>query len=194
REPRQIRSPPLPGTLSLSPYIGLVGQYSPTAFMAGILAGEEPIDHFQKGMIREGANLPPAVLRTMQIHIAEEARHISWANEFLKTHMPDRSWRFKAFATVAFPLTLRWLAHEIMASPKSFGKQFDIPEDVMRQAFWRSPQSRKIMASFFDETRALAEEIGLMNRVGRWMWKRCGIAGETARYRSAPNREAQLIA
>ena len=33
-----------------------------------------------------------------------------------------------------------------------------------------------------------------MNRVGRWMWKRCGIAGETARYRSAPNREAQLIA
>ena len=178
----------------LSPYIGLVGQYSPTAFMAGILAGEEPIDHFQKGMIREGANLPPAVLRTMQIHIAEEARHISWANEFLKTHMPERSWRFKAFATVAFPLTLRWLAHEIMGSSKSFGKQFGIPEDVMRQAFWRSPQSRKIMASFFDETRALAEEIGLMNRVGRWMWKRCGIAGETARYRSAPNREAQLIA
>jgi hypothetical protein len=130
----------------------------------------------------------------MQIHIAEEARHISWANEFLKTHMPERSWRFKAFATVAFPLTLRWLAHEIMGSSKSFGKQFDIPEDVMRQAFWRSPQSRKIMASFFDETRALAEEIGLMNRVGRWMWKRCGIAGETARYRSAPNREAQLIA
>ncbi len=68
----------------LSPYIGLVGQYSPTAFMAGILAGEEPIDHFQKGLIREGANIPPAVLRTMQIHIAEEARHISWAHEFLK--------------------------------------------------------------------------------------------------------------
>jgi hypothetical protein len=178
----------------LSPYIGLVGQYSPTAFMAGILAGEEPIDHFQKGLIREGANIPPAVLRTMQIHIAEEARHISWAHEFLKTHLPERSWRMKAFASVAFPLTLRWLAHEIVAPPKSFGEEFGIPRAVIKDAFWRSPHSRKILSGYFGEMRALCDELGLMNRVGRWVWKRCGIDGEAARYRGVPDREAVALA
>ena len=131
----------------LSPYIGLVGQYSPTAFMAGILAGEEPIDHFQKALIREGADIPPAVLRTMQIHIAEEARHISWANEFLKTHWSQRSWRFRAFATVAFPVLLRYLAFEIMTpQKKAFMAEFDIPQSVFREAFWRGPRARCLAA------------------------------------------------
>lgn len=179
----------------LSPFIGLVGHISPSAFMAGILAGEEPIDHFQKALIREGANLPPAVLRTMQIHIAEEARHISWANEFLKTHWPERSWRMKAFATVAFPLLLRYLAYEIMTpSKKIFMAEFDIPAEVFREAFWRGPQARRIMAGYFPEMRALAADLGLMNRVGRRLWKICRIDGDAARYRSAPEREAIAIA
>ncbi|KWX66100.1 diiron oxygenase [Mycobacterium sp. NAZ190054] len=178
----------------LSPYIGLFGQWMPIGFMAGILAGEEPIDHFQKALLREGAELPPAVLRTMQIHVAEEARHISWAHEFMKTHAPTMSWRMRAFACLAFPLVLRWLSHEIMAPPKSFREQFDIPEEVIKEAFWRSPHSRKILVGYFAETRALSEEIGLRNRVGRWAWKRCGIDGEPARYRGEPDRRAASIA
>ena len=42
--------------------------------------------------------------------------------------------------------------------------------------------------------RSLSEELGLMNRVGRWVWKRCGIDGEAARYRGVPDREAVAIA
>ncbi|MCV7192125.1 AurF N-oxygenase family protein [Mycolicibacterium brumae] len=178
----------------LSPYIGLVGHYSPTAFMAGILAGEEPIDHFQKGVIREGANVPPAVLRTMQIHIAEEARHISWANEFLKTHMAKRSRGFKLFATFAFPLTLRWLATEIMTPPKSMARELGIPRKVWKEAFWRGPHARKVMAGYFPEMRALSHELGIMTPLGRRMWKLARISGEEARYRGEPDREAIAIA
>ena len=47
--------------------------------MIGILGGEEPIDHYQKAMLRDGGELPPAMQRAMEIHIAEEARHISFA-------------------------------------------------------------------------------------------------------------------
>jgi hypothetical protein len=178
----------------MAPFIGLVGHISPSAFMAGILAGEEPIDHFQKALIREGADIPPAVLRTMQIHIAEEARHISWANEFLKTHWSQRSWRFRAFATVAFPVLLRYLAFEIMTpQKKAFMAEFDIPQSVFREAFWRGPRARQIMAGYFPEMRALAGELGLMNRVGRRIWKLCRIDGDAARYRSAPDREAIAI-
>ena len=74
-----------------SPLLGFAGGYLPVILMIGILAGEEPIDHYQKSILREGADLPPAVLRAMEIHIAEEARHISFADEFLRLRIPRLS-------------------------------------------------------------------------------------------------------
>ncbi len=50
------------------------------------------------------------------------------------------------------------------------------------------------MAGYFPEMRALAADLGLMNRVGRRLWKICRIDGDAARYRSAPEREAIAIA
>ena len=58
----------------LSPFIGVAGGYAYIILFMGILGGEEPIDHYQKAVIRQGDVMPPAVLRCMQIHIAEEAR------------------------------------------------------------------------------------------------------------------------
>ncbi|ORA80096.1 hypothetical protein BST28_10180 [Mycolicibacter kumamotonensis] len=171
-----------------SPYIGLVGGRYPIIFVIGILAGEEPIDHFQKALIREGAGLPPAVLRTMQIHIAEEARHISFANEFLKVHVPTMTPRRRRIISVLFPLAMRWLAGEIMAPPKSFAEQFGIPPEVMRAAFWRGPASRRILAGYFGEMRALSDELGLNNRASRLAWRLLRIDGPRARYRGEPDR------
>ena len=172
----------------LSPYIGLVGGRYPIIFVIGILAGEEPIDHFQKALIREGGNLPPAVLRTMQIHIAEEARHISFAGEFLKTHVPRMTRRRRAIVAVLFPVAMRWLAGQIMAPPKSFAAQFDIPRGVFREAFWRGPTARRILAGYFGEMRTLVDELGLSNRVSRLMWRMLRIDGPRARYRGEPIR------
>jgi len=171
-----------------SPYIGLVGGRYPIIFVIGILAGEEPIDHFQKALIREGASLPPAVLRTMQIHIAEEARHISFANEFLKVHLPKLTRRRQRVISVLFPMAMRWLAGEIMAPPKSFAEQFGIPPEVMREAFWRGPASRRILAGYFGEMRALSDELGLNNRASRLAWRLLRIDGPRARYRGEPDR------
>lgn len=172
----------------LSPYVGLAGGRYPIIFVIGILAGEEPIDHFQKALIREGANLPPAVLRTMQIHIAEEARHISFATEFLKVHVPRMSRRQRAITSVLFPVAMRWLAGQIMAPAKSFAAQFDIPKPVFAEAFWAGPASRRILAGYFGEMRTLSDELGLTNRVSRRVWRLCRIDGPRARYRGEPDR------
>ena len=59
----------------------------PRRLFIGILAGEEPIDHYQKALLRSDVDIPPAVERVMQIHVAEEARHISFAGEFLHAHL-----------------------------------------------------------------------------------------------------------
>ncbi|WP_092808654.1 AurF N-oxygenase family protein [Rhodococcus globerulus] len=172
----------------MSPYVGLLGARFPVIFFIGILAGEEPIDHFQKDLIREGKDTVPVMLRTMEIHIAEEARHISFAHDFLRTHVPRLSPFGRAMTSVAFPGAMRWLSGEIMAPPKEFAEKFDIPDSVIREAFWDSPTSRRILGNYFGEMRALADELGLMNPVSRRAWKKFGIAGDRARYRGEPRR------
>ena len=176
-----------------SPVIGLLAGYVPVTLMIGILAGEEPIDHYQKQILREGGEMPPAVLRAMEIHIAEEARHISFAGEFLRLRVPRLGRVERAVISVAFPAIMRVLAGEIMTPPRAFQRRFGIPDDAFREAFWASPKSREIMASYFGDMRALAAEIGLMNRVSQHVWKRLGIDGEPSRYRGEPDRRAQVI-
>ncbi len=174
----------------LSPFIGVAGGYAHIILFIGILGGEEPIDHYQKALIRAGGDIPPAVLRTMEIHIAEEARHISFAHEYLTAHIERLGLPSKAVCALAFPLAMRWLAGEIMAPPRSFARQFDIPHEVMREAFWRAPDSRRILSGYFDDVRKLAGDLGLMKPPARLLWRVLGIDGPTSRYRSEPVRRA----
>ncbi|MFC4128237.1 AurF N-oxygenase family protein [Nocardia rhizosphaerae] len=179
---------------AMSPLIGVAGGYAHTILFIGILAGEEPIDHYQKAVIREGATMPPLVLRTMEIHIAEEARHISFAGEFLALHIGRMGTFNRGVCSVAFPLAMRWLASEIMAPPRSFAKEFDIPREVIEQAFWKSEHSRKILSGYFADMRKLTEELGLMNPVARRLWRALGIDGPASRYRSEPERGLRRVA
>ncbi|MGC0364651.1 hypothetical protein ABH922_002635 [Rhodococcus sp. 27YEA15] len=172
----------------LSPVIGVLGAKFPVIFFIGILAGEEPIDHFQKQLIREGRDAPPAMLRTMEIHIAEEARHISFAHEFLRNHVPELSRASRAVTSVLFPLAMRWLAGQIMAPHKAFAVEFGVPDEVMKSAFWKSPHSRRILQGYFGDMRTLATELGLMNGVSRRVWRGLHIDGDRARYRGEPIR------
>lgn len=72
----------------ISRFLPLAASLLPEAFFTGVLAGEEPIDHIQKAILRSGAEGHPLLTRIMQIHVAEEARHISFAHEFLRTKVP----------------------------------------------------------------------------------------------------------
>lgn len=183
-----------PAFRAASPFIGLAGAYVPVILFIGILGGEEPIDHYQKGLIREGGNIPPAMLRTMEIHIAEEARHITFAGDFLRVHVERLNRPRKFVSSLAFPIVMRWLAGEIMTPPREFAKKFDIPKEVFREAFWRSEHSRAIMNGYFGDMRKLATDLGLMNPVSKKLWKALGIDGKPSRYRGEPDREAQEIA
>ncbi|MCA0158762.1 diiron oxygenase [Tsukamurella sp. M9C] len=177
-----------------SPMIGVLGGYAHVILFMGILGGEEPIDHYQKAIMRHGGQVPPLVLRTMEIHVAEEARHISFAHEFLHAHLRDMTKRQKRICALAFPLAMRWLVGEIFTPPKEFFETFEIPREVKREAFWRGPTARALLNDYFAEMRALADDLGLMTPVGRLMWKLLKIDGHKARYRGEPTRPAQLAA
>jgi hypothetical protein len=174
------------------PLLGFVGGYEPLGLMIGILGGEEPIDHYQKTLLRS-QEMPPLVQRSMEIHIAEEARHISFAVAFLKQRVPHTNRVQRWVLSLAFPVIMRWLAGEIMTIPRSMAKRFDIPKDVYREAFWKSDKSREILASYFGDMRSLVAQTGLSNRTSRRLWKRLGIAGEPSRYRGEPDRTAIVL-
>jgi hypothetical protein len=158
----------------------------PVSFFIGVLAGEEPIDHTQKAIMRADHDLPPLMSRIMQIHIAEEARHISFAHEFIKRRGPrlDRVDHF--IVALLFPLIMRIAADLIMIPPKAFRREFGIPRSVMKELYWKAPESRERLRSMFTDARMLAEQAGLMTRTSRLMWRLCKIDGRPSRYRSEP--------
>jgi hypothetical protein len=173
----------------IQPVIPLVAGPLPIPFWFGILAGEEPIDHTQKNVLREGKALHPIMERVMAIHVAEEARHISFAHEYLRKRVPHLS-RFKRFwLSLYVPLTMRVLCSAIIVPPRAFWKEFDIPRSVRKEIFFSSPESRKMLRDMFGDVRMLCKDTGLMNPVAKLIWRICRINGDASRYRSEPQRQ-----
>ena len=171
-------------------FLPLAGRWVPAIFITGVLAGEEPIDHVQKSIIRAGTDLHPLLRRVMQIHIAEEARHISWAHEYLKRTAARMDWLNRFVFSLAFPVVMRVLCDIIVKPTPAFRKEFGIPRKVLNELYFDSPDSRKLLQDLFADVRMLAEEAELMNPVSRQVWKLLKIDGRPARYRSEPARAA----
>ena len=173
----------------LQPFIPLVAGPLPIPFWFGILAGEEPIDHTQKNVLREGKALHPIMERVMAIHVAEEARHISFAHEYLRKRVPHLPRRKRFWLSIYVPLTMRTLCSAIIVPPRAFWKEFDIPRSVRKDIFFSSPESRKMLRDMFGDVRMLCQETGLMNPVAKLIWRLCRINGDASRYRSEPQRQ-----
>jgi hypothetical protein len=168
--------------------IPLVAGPLPVAFFIGVLAGEEPIDHTQKNVLREGKALHPIMERVMAIHVAEEARHISFAHEYLRKRIPHLNRRRRFGLSLYMPVVMRTLCQAIIVPPRSFWKEFDIPRSVRKELFFRSPTSRAMLRDMFADVRMLAHDTGIMNPVAKLMWRICKISGPPSRYRSEPQR------
>ncbi|WP_183097561.1 AurF N-oxygenase family protein [Nocardioides pelophilus] len=173
-----------------SPVIPWVASIFPEWFFTMVLAGEEPIDHIQKSILRSSDELHPLLERIMQIHVAEEARHISFAHEYLQQRVPELGPVRTALLSVLYPITMRVACDLIVVPGKELTTDMGVPRKVVKDAYWRSDDAQRMLRDFFGDVRALAEETGLMNPVSRRVWKLLGIAGPTSRYRSEPVRAA----
>lgn len=173
----------------LSALIPMAAGPAPIPFFFGVLAGEEPIDHTQKAVLREGKTLHPIMERVMAIHVAEEARHISFAHEYLHKRVPHLRWRKRFLLSLYVPVVMRVLCSAILVPPRSFWKEFDIPRSVRKDVFFRSASSRKWLSDMFSDVRMLCHDTGLMNPAAKLMWRICKINGAPSRYRSEPQRQ-----
>jgi P-aminobenzoate N-oxygenase AurF len=160
----------------------------PSTFFFGVLAGEVPIDYLQRSMLREGRSLHPILENVMAVHVAEEARHLSFAHEYLHKRVPHLRRPSRFVQSLYVPIIMRALCQAIVVPKRSFFREFDIPRSVRKELFFDAPDSRQTLRDMFGDVRMLCHDVGLMNPVARWMWRICKIDGPPSRYRGEPQR------
>lgn len=172
------------------PLVGMLGTLWPSFFFQIILAGEEPIDHVQKSIMRSGG-LHPLTDRIMQIHLAEEARHIGFAHAWLRHHAPIMS-RFNRFALgLTTPLAMRIGFWAIIVPSRQDAKLMGVPRDVLRATYsMHNPDFRRLLSDACADVRGLADANGMRTRLTLWSWRLAGADGRPSRYRSEPSRTA----
>ncbi|MEV5568931.1 diiron oxygenase [Spirillospora sp. NPDC052269] len=168
-----------PGMSRMFRWIGesvpVFGAVAPALFFFGVLAGEEPIDHMQRRVLREGEDGHPLITRIMAIHVAEEARHISFGRRYLRYHVPRMTAPSRFLLSLGVPPTAKMMAVVILTPPPAMARRFGIPKPVMRQAYWRSDASRDTIADAVAGLRGLCAEVGLINPVSKRLWRALGI-------------------
>lgn len=139
---------------------------------AAALVGEEIFDALQR-QILDDPEIQPIVRRLMRIHVTEEARHIQFARDGLRKTVPALPWYQRVlvanlhgvggpFYRMLFTLPIQYRragldgrrTREVARANPHFGQK-------CRESFVP-------LASFF-------EEVGLMGRLSRRMWRRAGF-------------------
>src|SRR5262249_16187067 len=134
-----------------------LGRTFPELFFIHVLGGEAPIDHVQRLALARREGLHPLLRRVMQIHVVEEARHISFAKSYLRQRLPRlRRWpRWKLRVTA--PWLLAKMTRQMLEPPAWLLDSYGVPEDVRDEARHHSAQ-RQRMAEGLAPVRELCRE------------------------------------
>lgn len=176
----------------IADFVPMFGSWTPFFFFVMVLGGEEPIDYFQKSMLRSGVadSMHPLLVRLVQIHVAEEARHIGFAHHYLEHQSAKLGRVRRAFLSLVTPIAFRIMIDIIMKPGRKARRAMGMPKSVVKEIWWDAPESEETLRNTFADVRSMAEHTGLMNPVSRRLWRLLGIDGRAARFRSEPSRAA----
>jgi hypothetical protein len=123
------------------------GATFPELFFLHVLSGEIFTDHDNRARLAHREDLHPLVRRIIQIHVVEEARHVRFAEAFLRHRVPRlprwRKWPIRALLPVLLDQGERMMLRPI---PKLV-RQYSIPASAMAEAFGAgSAHERRVRA------------------------------------------------
>ena len=136
------------------------------------LIGEEIFDSIQRQMM-DDPELQPMVQRLMRIHVTEEARHIQFARDGLRKRMPAMG-----------RLTRLWVGNVNGLGGFFFRYLFTnrvpyhrvgLDADRARRLARTSQHRHEVQVAGFAPLAAFLEEVGLMGRIARRLWRRTGF-------------------
>ena len=155
--------------------VARLGRRFPALFFLFVLGGEEPIDHAQRDTLRSGRAVHPLLARVMRIHVTEEARHICFAREYLRHHVPLLPARKRVSLAVQVPLLLADMTRQMMHPSAHVVRAYGMPRDVVAGAFTRSTAQRTFVLQSLAKVRLLCAELGLVTGWTLPLWRRLGI-------------------
>ncbi|MDL4775189.1 AurF N-oxygenase family protein [Actinomadura xylanilytica] len=169
-----------------APWIPLVNT---ELFFVFVLGGEDPIDYVQRKSLKGGHIKHPLEETIMKIHIAEEARHISFARHYLKHRVPNMNPIRRRILGVATPIVLGVMARIMLSPPGPMVRHFNIPKDVVRDAY-KNDAAQAEIANSVGKIRDLMAELDVVNPVNKRVWKAFGIWDEPKRRRAVQPAKA----
>ncbi len=147
----------------------------PELFFVFVLGGEEPIDQMQRRALRERQWRHPLAERISQIHVIEEARHMSFARGYLVRHVPRLRWLGRNLLALRSPFILGNMTTLMLAPSPAFARTYGIPRAVIRQAYRDSPVFAGLRRDSVAKTRHLCHELGMIRPPYSWIWSAFGI-------------------
>jgi len=147
------------------------GRTFPELFFVFVLGGEDPIDHVQRQMLRKRENVHPLLRRVCQIHITEEARHLSFARLYLRRNVPKLGPIKKKMLQIRTPLILGQMSQMMMRPSPQIVRRFAIPADVLREAYTTNPMHRVRTAEAVTKVRKLCQELDVVTPGTVKLWK-----------------------
>jgi hypothetical protein len=156
-----------------------MARHFPVLFFVFVLAGEDPIDHVQRTALRSGRDLHPLLERIMRIHVTEEARHLSFARQYVRTNAPTLSWWQRQRVAIAAPFVLTTMAGVMMRPPAALVRQYAIPKATIAEAYGPGSIAREQTQASLRKVRDLLVEVGLVTPFSRRLWRAFGIWEQT---------------
>jgi hypothetical protein len=146
----------------------------PELFFLFVLAGEDPIDFVQREALRSGQFAHPLLRRISQIHVTEEARHISFARAYLRRNVPQLGRGARLRLALRAPLLFGVMTRIMLDPNPMLIARHEIPPVVLREAR-RSARARQRRSAALAKPHALCEELGLVSHWSERLWRRQGF-------------------
>jgi hypothetical protein len=164
----------------MSRRVASLGRRFPELFFLFVLGGEVPIDRLQRRTLERRDALHPLLRRVMQIHVTEEARHVSFAQSFLEQRVPRLSRARRLRLALTVPFILHDLAARMLVPPDFIVRRYAIPAGVVRSAYRENPEQRRRVQEGLEPVRALCHKLGLCRGSALVLWKGLGLWPDAA--------------
>lgn len=151
------------------------GRTFPELFFLFVLGGEDPIDHVQRQMLKKRDDVHPLLRRVSQIHVTEEARHLSFARLYLRRNVPKLGAVKMAMLRLRTPLILGQMSQMMMRPSPQIVRRYGIPEAVLREAYHRNPKHRAQTLDAIAKVRKLCQELDIITPTSVKLWKAVGL-------------------
>ena len=156
-----------------------LGRTFPELFFLHVLGGETPIDHAQKLELARKDALHPLLRRVMQIHVTEEARHISFAKSWLRERIPQTSALRMLRLRVSAPVIFAVMSRQMIEPPRWLLDLYRVPNAVRREAFRSDVEHQRRLADGIRPIRDLCAEVGILTPALVPVWRALGVWAPT---------------